>query len=99
MGLGDFSGAIKDATTLVEQAPDWAEPYVTRAAAYLAIGDFESAVRDSTTALRMNSELRLAYLVRGRALQAQGYADQARSDYSQASLVQRIAAAKTTGRP
>ncbi len=81
---GDFDGAIKDFTKVIEFKPDFAQAYNNRGATKGKKGDFYGAIKDHTKSIELNPDYPDPYYNRGIAKADKGDIDGALKDYNKA---------------
>ncbi len=82
--LGDYDGAIKNYSALIELAPDCEPALVGRAGAYLFKHDYDKALEDGMQAVRLNPKDMRAYDFRGAAYMHLGKTREADLDLQKA---------------
>lgn len=93
--LARFDEAIAERTTLVEQYPDYSQPYIDRAEDYLALRQFDKALEDYNTAIILSPKLEeWSHILMKRAdiNRFLGNAEAARKDYEKMVEVEKDSA-------
>jgi tetratricopeptide (TPR) repeat protein len=89
MVKGDIDGAIVDFTQAIRLAPNLAEAYFNRAAAWTAKGDNDDALADYDETIRLDARCAQAWAHRGLTQLQKGREAEAHRDFAEAARLNR----------
>jgi tetratricopeptide (TPR) repeat protein len=93
-GQNDYTGAVKEYSSVIKLKSDHAEAYFERGLAYAAMGNHSAADKDFTKAIELEYDLLQALIHRGKSRLERRLCDQAIADFQQ---VVKIDEASTEG--